>query len=83
MTALLCPRASPEKHRLSPHKEKEQKPRSAAQTCDISVQIEPIHSDVFVSSLEVSARSPGHLGGQARAGGARWWLSSPSKTFSF
>ncbi|KAM7098402.1 forkhead-associated domain-containing protein 1 isoform 4-T8 [Molossus nigricans] len=45
-------RASQEKHRLQPHKEKEQKPRNATQMCDISVQIEPIHPDIFMSSQE-------------------------------
>nr|KAF6443792.1 forkhead associated phosphopeptide binding domain 1 [Molossus molossus] len=45
-------RASQEKHRLQPHKEKEQKPRNATQMCDISVQIEPIHTDIFMSSQE-------------------------------
>ncbi|XP_066873112.1 forkhead-associated domain-containing protein 1 isoform X5 [Kogia breviceps] len=45
-------RASQEKHRLQLHKEKEQKPRNAAQMCDISVQIEPMHTDIFLSSQE-------------------------------
>nr|XP_019608705.1 PREDICTED: forkhead-associated domain-containing protein 1 isoform X4 [Rhinolophus sinicus] len=45
-------RASQETHRLQLHKEKEQKPRSPTQTCDISVQIEPIPPDVFLSSQE-------------------------------
>ena len=55
VTHLLCPRASREEHKLQLHKEKEQKPRHAAQMCDISVQIEPVHADVFLSSQEVSA----------------------------
>ncbi|XP_029083776.1 forkhead-associated domain-containing protein 1 isoform X3 [Monodon monoceros] len=45
-------RASQEKHRLQLHKEKEQKPRNTTQMCDISVQIEPIHTDIFLSSQE-------------------------------
>uniref|UniRef100_A0A8D1F4Z0 FHA domain-containing protein n=1 Tax=Sus scrofa TaxID=9823 RepID=A0A8D1F4Z0_PIG len=45
-------RASQEKHKLQLHKEKEHKPRNATQTCDISVQIEPIHTDIFLSSQE-------------------------------
>uniref|UniRef100_A0A671ENV2 Forkhead associated phosphopeptide binding domain 1 n=1 Tax=Rhinolophus ferrumequinum TaxID=59479 RepID=A0A671ENV2_RHIFE len=45
-------RASQETHRLQLHKEKEQKPRSPTQMCDISVQIEPMHTDVFLSSQE-------------------------------
>uniref|UniRef100_A0A8D1U322 FHA domain-containing protein n=1 Tax=Sus scrofa TaxID=9823 RepID=A0A8D1U322_PIG len=44
--------ASQEKHKLQLHKEKEHKPRNATQTCDISVQIEPIHTDIFLSSQE-------------------------------
>ncbi|KAK2489348.1 hypothetical protein MC885_011791, partial [Smutsia gigantea] len=43
-------RASQEKHQLQLHMEKEQKPRNKAQMCDISVQIEPIPTDVFLSS---------------------------------
>ncbi|XP_036770197.2 forkhead-associated domain-containing protein 1 [Manis pentadactyla] len=45
-------RASQEKHKLQLHKEKEQKPRNKAQMCDISVQIEPIPTSVFLSSQE-------------------------------
>ncbi|XP_067577247.1 forkhead-associated domain-containing protein 1 isoform X2 [Pseudorca crassidens] len=45
-------RASQEKHRLQLHKEREQKARNATQMCDISVQIEPIHTDIFLSSQE-------------------------------
>ncbi|XP_059997364.1 forkhead-associated domain-containing protein 1 isoform X2 [Lagenorhynchus albirostris] len=45
-------RASQEKHRLRLHKEREQKPRNATQMCDISVQREPIHTDIFLSSQE-------------------------------
>ncbi|XP_073089338.1 forkhead-associated domain-containing protein 1 isoform X5 [Manis javanica] len=45
-------RASQEKHKLQLHKEKEQKPRNEAQMCDISVQIEPIPTSVFLSSQE-------------------------------
>uniref|UniRef100_A0A8C3WJ19 Forkhead associated phosphopeptide binding domain 1 n=1 Tax=Catagonus wagneri TaxID=51154 RepID=A0A8C3WJ19_9CETA len=45
-------RASQEKHRLQVHKEKEHKPQSTTQMCDISVQIEPIHTDTFLSSQE-------------------------------
>lgn len=64
---LLCPRASQEKHRLQLHKEKEQKPRNTTQMCDISVQIEPIHTDIFLSSQEVSACPvPGQLERQAK-----------------
>ncbi|XP_074236208.1 forkhead-associated domain-containing protein 1 isoform X6 [Saimiri boliviensis] len=44
-------RASQEKHRLQLNTEKEQKPRKT-QTCDTSVQIEPVHTEVFSSSQE-------------------------------
>ncbi|XP_054577191.1 forkhead-associated domain-containing protein 1 isoform X3 [Eptesicus fuscus] len=46
------PRACQEKRRPQPPKEKPPKPRSAAQMCDISVQMEPILTDTFVSSQE-------------------------------
>ncbi|KAM5270294.1 forkhead-associated domain-containing protein 1 isoform 3-T3 [Hipposideros larvatus] len=45
-------RASQERHKLQLHKEKEEKPRSPTQMCDISVQIEPVHTDIFLSSQE-------------------------------
>ncbi|KAM8791548.1 forkhead-associated domain-containing protein 1 isoform 2-T4 [Rhynchonycteris naso] len=45
-------RASQEKNRLQLHREKEQKPRNRTQTCDISVQIEPVHTDAFVGRQE-------------------------------
>ncbi|XP_035163696.3 forkhead-associated domain-containing protein 1 isoform X6 [Callithrix jacchus] len=45
-------RASQEKHRLQLNTEKEQKPRKKTQTCDTSVQIEPVHTEVFSSSQE-------------------------------
>ncbi|XP_060252569.1 forkhead-associated domain-containing protein 1 isoform X7 [Ovis aries] len=45
-------RASQEKQKLQLHKEKEQKPRNATKMCDISVQIEPVHTDIFLSSQE-------------------------------
>ncbi|KAM5322522.1 forkhead-associated domain-containing protein 1 isoform 7-T9 [Glossophaga mutica] len=45
-------RTAREEQKLQLHKEKPQKPRNAAQTCDISVQIEPVHADVFASSQE-------------------------------
>uniref|UniRef100_A0A9L0IXU5 Forkhead associated phosphopeptide binding domain 1 n=1 Tax=Equus asinus TaxID=9793 RepID=A0A9L0IXU5_EQUAS len=45
-------RVSQEKHKLQQHREKEQKPRNVNQTCDISVQIEPIHTDILLSSQE-------------------------------
>ncbi|KAF6108786.1 forkhead associated phosphopeptide binding domain 1 [Phyllostomus discolor] len=45
-------RASREEHRLQPHKDKQQKPRSAAQMRDISVQIEPVRTNAFLSSQE-------------------------------
>ncbi|XP_069333454.1 forkhead-associated domain-containing protein 1 [Eulemur rufifrons] len=45
-------RASQEKHRLQLNTEKEQKPRKKAQTCDISVQIEPSRTEVFSSSQD-------------------------------
>ncbi|XP_066231237.1 forkhead-associated domain-containing protein 1 isoform X10 [Saccopteryx leptura] len=45
-------RVSQEKHRLQLHREKEQKPRNKTQTCDISVQIEPVHADAFVGRQE-------------------------------
>lgn len=56
VTPLLYPRASQEKPKLQLHKEKEQKPRNPTQMCDISVQIEPTHTDLSLSSQEVSAR---------------------------
>ncbi|XP_045630667.1 forkhead-associated domain-containing protein 1 [Ursus americanus] len=45
-------RASQEKHRVQLYKEKEQKPRNSAQMCDISVQMEPVHTDILWSSQE-------------------------------
>nr|XP_020729369.1 forkhead-associated domain-containing protein 1 isoform X3 [Odocoileus virginianus texanus] len=45
-------RASQEKQKLQLHKEKEQKPRNTTKMCDISVQIEPVHTDTFLSSQE-------------------------------
>ncbi|VFV28995.1 Hypothetical predicted protein [Lynx pardinus] len=54
VTHLLCPRASQEKHRVQLHKEKEQKPKNMTQMCDISVQMEPVHTDIFSSSQEES-----------------------------
>ncbi|XP_045404615.1 forkhead-associated domain-containing protein 1 isoform X1 [Lemur catta] len=45
-------RASQEKHRLQLNTEKEQMPRKKAQTCDISVQIEPSHTEVSSSSQD-------------------------------
>ncbi|XP_072607235.1 forkhead-associated domain-containing protein 1 isoform X7 [Vulpes vulpes] len=45
-------RASQEKHRVQLYREKEQKPRNKTQMCDISVQIEPVHTDIFLSSQE-------------------------------
>ncbi|PNJ17224.1 FHAD1 isoform 14, partial [Pongo abelii] len=45
-------RATQEKHRLQLNTEKEQKPRKKTQMCDISVQIEPIHTEAFSSSQE-------------------------------
>ncbi|ELK10497.1 Forkhead-associated domain-containing protein 1 [Pteropus alecto] len=45
-------RVSQEKPKLQLHKEKEQKPRNPTQMCDISVQIEPIHTDISLSSQE-------------------------------
>uniref|UniRef100_A0A2K6ECX9 Forkhead associated phosphopeptide binding domain 1 n=1 Tax=Macaca nemestrina TaxID=9545 RepID=A0A2K6ECX9_MACNE len=45
-------RASQEKHRLQLNTEKEQKPRKKTQTCDTSVQIEPVHTEAFSSSQE-------------------------------
>ncbi|XP_063487870.1 forkhead-associated domain-containing protein 1 isoform X3 [Symphalangus syndactylus] len=45
-------RASQEKHRLQLNTEKEQKPRKKTQTCDTSVQIEPVHNEAFSSSQE-------------------------------
>ncbi|XP_054518781.1 forkhead-associated domain-containing protein 1 isoform X6 [Pan troglodytes] len=47
-------RASQEKHRLQLNTEKEQKPRKKTQTCDTSVQIEPVHTEAFSSSQEQS-----------------------------
>ncbi|XP_070260240.1 forkhead-associated domain-containing protein 1 isoform X5 [Myotis yumanensis] len=45
-------RASQEKRRPQPPREKLPRPRSTAQTCDISVQMEPTLTDIFVSSQE-------------------------------
>ncbi|KAM6216918.1 LOW QUALITY PROTEIN: forkhead-associated domain-containing protein 1 [Rhynchocyon petersi] len=45
-------KASQEKHKLEMSLEKNQKPKNTAQMCDISVQMEPIHTDVFLSSQE-------------------------------
>ncbi|XP_023587934.1 forkhead-associated domain-containing protein 1 [Trichechus manatus latirostris] len=45
-------RASQEKHKLQLSPEKNEKPRSTAQMRDISVQMEPIHTDIFLSSQE-------------------------------
>uniref|UniRef100_A0A2K5S3E4 Forkhead associated phosphopeptide binding domain 1 n=1 Tax=Cebus imitator TaxID=2715852 RepID=A0A2K5S3E4_CEBIM len=45
-------RASQEKHSLQLNTEKEQKPRKKTQTRDTSVQIEPVHTNVFSSSQE-------------------------------
>ncbi|KAB0377184.1 hypothetical protein FD755_011628, partial [Muntiacus reevesi] len=45
-------RASQEKQKLQLRKEKEQKPRNTTKMCDISVQIEPVHTDTFLSSQE-------------------------------
>ncbi|XP_078308486.1 forkhead-associated domain-containing protein 1 isoform X3 [Panthera onca] len=47
-------RASQEKHRVQLHKEKDQKPKNMTQMCDISVQMEPVHTDIFSSSQEES-----------------------------
>ncbi|XP_045331683.1 forkhead-associated domain-containing protein 1 isoform X3 [Leopardus geoffroyi] len=47
-------RTSQEKHRVQLHKEKEQKPKNMTQMCDISVQMEPVHTDIFSSSQEES-----------------------------
>ncbi|XP_039084998.1 forkhead-associated domain-containing protein 1 isoform X1 [Hyaena hyaena] len=47
-------RASQEKHRVQLPKEKEQRPKNTTQMCDISVQIEPVHTDIFLSSQEES-----------------------------
>nr|XP_055240996.1 forkhead-associated domain-containing protein 1 isoform X7 [Gorilla gorilla gorilla] len=45
-------RASQEKHRLQLNTEKEQEPQKKTQTCDTSVQIEPVHTEAFSSSQE-------------------------------
>nr|XP_055187666.1 forkhead-associated domain-containing protein 1 [Nyctereutes procyonoides] len=45
-------RASQEKQRVQLYREKEQKPRNKTQMCDISVQIEPVHTDISLSSQE-------------------------------
>nr|XP_055241050.1 forkhead-associated domain-containing protein 1 isoform X17 [Gorilla gorilla gorilla] len=47
-------RASQEKHRLQLNTEKEQEPQKKTQTCDTSVQIEPVHTEAFSSSQEQS-----------------------------
>lgn len=49
-----APSTSQEKQKLQLRKEKEQKPRNTTKMCDISVQIEPVHTDTFLSSQEVS-----------------------------
>lgn len=82
VTHRLCPRASQEKRRPQPPKEKPQRLRNTAQTCDISVQMEPIITDIFVSSQEVSVRPALAPEGQAEEGRAQWWLSWLWKTFS-
>ncbi|XP_004679394.1 PREDICTED: forkhead-associated domain-containing protein 1 [Condylura cristata] len=45
-------RASQEKHQPQPHEEKEQKPLDKAQTRDISVQMDPVQTDVFLTGPE-------------------------------
>ncbi|KAG8505629.1 Forkhead-associated domain-containing protein 1, partial [Galemys pyrenaicus] len=45
-------RTSQEKHKPQRHKEKEQKPPDTAQTCDISVQIDPAQTDVFLAGQQ-------------------------------
>ncbi|XP_049733947.1 forkhead-associated domain-containing protein 1 isoform X7 [Elephas maximus indicus] len=45
-------RASQEKHKLQLSPEKDEKPRNTAQMCDISVQMEPIHTGIFLGGLE-------------------------------
>uniref|UniRef100_A0A8C9IEA2 Forkhead associated phosphopeptide binding domain 1 n=1 Tax=Piliocolobus tephrosceles TaxID=591936 RepID=A0A8C9IEA2_9PRIM len=45
-------RASQEKHRLQLNTEKKQKSQKKTQTCDTSVQIEPVHTEAFSSSQE-------------------------------
>ncbi|XP_036901072.1 forkhead-associated domain-containing protein 1 isoform X3 [Sturnira hondurensis] len=50
-------RASREEHKVQLHKDKQQKPRNTAQMCDISVQIEPVHTGVFASSQEAQSFS--------------------------
>uniref|UniRef100_A0A673TVS3 Forkhead associated phosphopeptide binding domain 1 n=1 Tax=Suricata suricatta TaxID=37032 RepID=A0A673TVS3_SURSU len=47
-------RASKERHRVQLPKEKEQKSKNTTQMCDISVQIEPVHTDLFLSSQDES-----------------------------
>lgn len=76
------PRASQEKHRVQLPKEKEQRPKNTTQMCDISVQIEPVHTDIFLSSQEVSV-TRSWMPGRACYTGAPWWLSLLLKILSF
>lgn len=56
-------RTSQDKHKLHLGMEKE-KPKNTTQKCDISVQIEPMHTDVFLSSQEEQSFSD--LGAKCR-----------------
>ncbi|XP_021118495.1 forkhead-associated domain-containing protein 1 isoform X2 [Heterocephalus glaber] len=57
-------RTSQEKHKLHPSPEKEQKPRTLTQKCDISVQIDPVYLDVSSSNQEEQSFS--NLGARCR-----------------
>ncbi|XP_058427124.1 forkhead-associated domain-containing protein 1 isoform X8 [Marmota monax] len=57
-------RASQDKHKLQLSMEKEEKAKNATQKCDISVQIEPMHPSVFLSSQEEQSFSD--LGAKCR-----------------
>nr|XP_040143886.1 forkhead-associated domain-containing protein 1 isoform X6 [Ictidomys tridecemlineatus] len=57
-------RASQDKHKFQLSMEKEEKAKNATQKCDISVQIEPMHPSVFLSSQEEQSFSD--LGAKCR-----------------
>ncbi|XP_037684389.1 forkhead-associated domain-containing protein 1 isoform X3 [Choloepus didactylus] len=55
-------RAFQEKQKLQLNTEKDQKARNATQMCDISVQMEPSHTDIFWNHQEPQAQSFSDLG---------------------
>ncbi|XP_006866483.1 PREDICTED: forkhead-associated domain-containing protein 1 [Chrysochloris asiatica] len=52
-------RVSQEKYKLQLSLETNQKPRNPAQMCDISVQMEPIHTDMFLNNQSKGQRDLG------------------------